>query len=177
MTGQEFKVFALPILIEHTLKAKKTSSGAKQMTKRFLQTLLMGLAILSLTSGVHASNKITVCHKDLNTISIDRNAWDAHYKHGDVWGSCDSYPKYSVVVIFRCGVSVNGGLTVTTVSPSVDIPVSAPQIAEDDNCADTNATLIEHGFNLKNVTSGSVDTNFETEYFYSRQYLQYHRPR
>lgn len=137
----------------------------------------MGLAILSLASGAQASNKISVCHKDVNTITIDRSAWDAHYKHGDVWGSCDNYAKYTVAVIFRCGVSVDGDLTVTTISWSEDIPVAVPQVVQDDNCADANAALVDNGFDLKNVTSGPVDTNFETEYLYSRQYLEYHRPK
>lgn len=148
------------------------------MKKRFLRTLLMGLAMLSLASGAHAANKVTVCHKDLDTINIDKSAWPAHKKHGDVWGSCDNYGKYTVSVIFRCGVSdTGGGLVVTTVSSSVDIPLAVPAVVEDDNCADANAALMDIRFDLKNVTSGPVDSDFETEYFYSRQYLNYHRPK
>lgn len=145
--------------------------------RRFLLSIPIGLAMLALASGASAAKKVTICHKDLNTIEIAQSAWNAHKNHGDVWGSCDNYAKYSVAVIFRCGVSVSDGLIVTTVSSSVDIPVAVPQVVEDDNCADANATLIDLGFNLKNVTSGPVDSNFETEYFYSRKYLNYHRPK
>jgi len=145
------------------------------MTIRFLQSLVMGLAIISLAGGAYAG-KATICHKSLDTISINSNAWPAHKAHGDVWGSCDNYAKYSVTVIFRCGLSVDGDLVVTSVSSSEDIPVTEPLVVEGDNCADANAVLINSRFNLKNVTAGSVDTNFETEYFYSRKYLLYHHP-
>lgn len=142
----------------------------------FLLSLLMGLAILSFAGGTCAA-KATICHKDLDTISINTNAWPAHKAHGDVWGSCDNYAKYSVVIIFRCGVAQSGGLTVTTVSASEDLPIAAPAIYRDDNCADANAALINSGFDLKNVTSGPVGSDFETEYLYSRKYLRYHRPK
>jgi len=142
-----------------------------------MQRLLIGLAILSLAGGAYAS-KATICHKDLDTITIDKNAWPAHKKHGDVWGSCNNYRKYTVSIIFRCGVSdIGGGLVVTTVSSSVDIPLAVPAVVADDNCADANAALMDLRFDLKNVTSGPVGTDFETEYFYSRKYLQYHRPK
>jgi hypothetical protein len=32
--------------------------------------------------------KVTVCHKDKNTLSIDRSALNAHLNHGDVEGPC-----------------------------------------------------------------------------------------
>ena len=32
--------------------------------------------------------KVTICHKGKNTISISRNAWPAHQRHGDVTGTC-----------------------------------------------------------------------------------------
>jgi len=146
------------------------------MANRFLQGLVSGVAILTLAGGAHA-NKVTICHKDINTISIAKSAWPAHKDHGDVWGSCDNYAKYSVVVIFRCGISIDGGLTVTTVNASEDIPVAVPLVVKDDNCADANAALMNAQFDLTNITSGSVDTNFETEYVYTREYLQHHKPK
>ena len=147
------------------------------MANKLIRNFVLGLALLSLAGGAYA-RKITVCHKDLDTISIDEHAWLAHKNHGDFWGSCDNYEKYSVAIIFRCGVSESGnGLVVTTVSASVDIPYAAPAVVAEDDCADANAVLINAKFNLKNVTSGPVDANFETEYFYSRKYLLLHRPK
>lgn len=32
--------------------------------------------------------KVTVCHKNKNTIRISVNAWKAHQRHGDVQGTC-----------------------------------------------------------------------------------------
>lgn len=146
------------------------------MTIRFLQSLVMGLAMIAMAGGAYAA-KGTICHKDLETITINVSAWPAHKAHGDVWDSCDKYAKYSVTAIFRCGLSAEGDLVVTSVSSSEDFPVEEPLlVVEGDNCAVANATLINSKFNLKNVTAGSVGSNFETEYFYSRKYLRYHHP-
>jgi len=68
-------------------------------------------------------------------------------------------------------------MIVTTVSSSVDIPIAVPQVVKDDNCADANAAFMDLRFDLKNVTSGPVGADFETEYLYSRNFLNYHRPR
>jgi hypothetical protein len=146
------------------------------MAIRFLQSSLIGLAILSLASGAYAAKKITICHKDLDTIKVSKKAWPAHKAHGDVRGSCGKHPKYSVAIIFRCGVSDTGGMVVTAVSSSVDIPLAVPAVVENDNCADANAALTDLRFGLKNVTSGPVGDDFETEYLYSRKYLEVHRP-
>lgn len=32
--------------------------------------------------------KITICHKKRNTITISINAWPAHRAHGDTMGAC-----------------------------------------------------------------------------------------
>jgi hypothetical protein len=38
--------------------------------------------------GTPSSHKVTICHKGKNTISVDRNALDAHLAHGDTIGAC-----------------------------------------------------------------------------------------
>ena len=146
------------------------------MAIRLLQSSLIGLVILSLSGGAYAAGKNLICHKDLDTISINWHAWEAHKAHGDVWGPCEKHPKYAVAIIFRCGVSDTGGMVVTAVSSSVDIPLATPAVVEDDNCADANAALTDLRFGLKNVTSGPVGDDFETEYLYARKYLKVHRP-
>ena len=45
------------------------------------------------TSGNHDTEnnkKVTVCHKDKNTISISKNALSAHLNHGDYLGKCSN---------------------------------------------------------------------------------------
>ena len=145
------------------------------MTKQLLKMLLMGLAGLTVSNSVQAM-QIEICHKDGNTLTIDASAWQAHKAHGDLWGSCDRHPTYAVVVIFRCGLSAGGGLVVTTVSSSADIPLAVPQVVPADNCADANAMLNDFKFELLSVTSGSVDANFETEYAYSRRFFMNQKP-
>lgn len=34
--------------------------------------------------------KVTICHKGKKTITISKNAWPAHKRHGDTLGSCQS---------------------------------------------------------------------------------------
>jgi len=130
------------------------------------------MAIVSLAGGAHAG-KVGVCHKG-QSILIDDSALSAHKAHGDQRGRCEDR-NYTVVTIFRCGVSPTGGLTVTVVSSSADFPIAVPQVEDADNCADANATFMDYGFNLKNVTSGPVGGDFETESFYERKFLDIHR--
>jgi len=140
------------------------------MKKNLLKAMLFGLVITAISGGAHAG-KVRVCH-DGKTLWINSNALQAHLNHGDVRGRCEDFKEVSAVVIFRCGVSSANGLIVTAVSSTLDLPVAYPQVVPTDNCADANATLIDHKFTLQNVTSGPVGADFETEYFYERKILR-----
>jgi hypothetical protein len=40
------------------------------------------------------NKKITICHKDKDTITISKNAWEAHKDHGDYKGPCKDKKDY-----------------------------------------------------------------------------------
>ena len=53
-------------------KADSTSAGGKGLTA---------------SASAHPSAKVTICHKGI-TITISKEALDAHLRHGDTIGSC-----------------------------------------------------------------------------------------
>lgn len=40
------------------------------------------------TAAYGPHDKVTLCHKGKETITVSRNAADAHYAHGDTPGAC-----------------------------------------------------------------------------------------
>jgi hypothetical protein len=55
----------------------------------------VGFAKGSITAAQYqyGKNKITICHKGKNTITISQAAWPAHKKHGDTLGPCTNGHK------------------------------------------------------------------------------------
>lgn len=45
---------------------------------------------IKLQDGVDDGEKITICHKGKNTITVGASAWPAHLAHGDTLGPCGS---------------------------------------------------------------------------------------
>ncbi len=45
--------------------------------------------VITAAQGAYGK-KVTICHKGKNTISISKNAWAAHQRHGDTLGTCAS---------------------------------------------------------------------------------------
>lgn len=132
---------------------------------------LAGSAIFLLASGVHAAEKLVpVCHKE-KTIWVAPEAVDAHVGHGDDNVRCQDR-FYSGVTIFRCGVSSENDMVVTAASLSFGTPLWAPQIAVDDDCAEANAALLDAGYQRKQVESGPVGEDFETEYYYEQKFVK-----
>ena len=57
----------------------------------FVATLVIGLvggALLATSIEAAPQDKVTICHKGMNTISVSRNALPAHIAHGDEEGAC-----------------------------------------------------------------------------------------
>jgi hypothetical protein len=146
--------------------------------------MLMALALFVLAGNAQAAKKgkAFVCHKDdegeYKTLRISGNAVEAHLNHGDMLGRCEDMPTEKAVVIFRCGsdgmvgepggelgVEPVGGLVVTVVSVSENLPAEAPEVVEGQECAEANASLLNGGFELEQVNSGA-GIDMETEYMY-----------
>ena len=61
-------------------------------------SLLLGVlsisgAVPGTTEAAYPSDKVTLCHKGKETITVSHNAQDAHMKHGDTVGPCPTPKK------------------------------------------------------------------------------------
>ena len=131
----------------------------------YLSRLIIIAASLMLITGyAFAGKKKTVCHND-QTISISKNAVNAHMAHGDTMGSCPPAPVYQAVVMIRC-LNNNGALVVSGVSTSTNSGIADP-ITPREPCADAVADMMNMGYQLEQVSTGL--TIGETEYLFIGQ--------
>ena len=137
--------------------------------KRILQIAALTVAVAQ--PALAATDKVTLCHKGTDTLSIAQSAVRAHTNHGDTLGACPVVePTPAAAALMRCD-SVVGSMVVVAVSASDqgEVPVELP-VAVDGNCAAGVADLLNSGWQLKFVTSGSAVTpgegqsGFVTEY-------------
>lgn len=57
--------------------------------KRFFSALLLLVLFGAVTQPVYATeHKVSICHKEKNTLVVDSHAVPAHLAHGDVLGAC-----------------------------------------------------------------------------------------
>jgi len=143
--------------------------------RRLIPIMLVTIGLFAFTGNAQSGEKVNVCHIDdsthFKTIRVSQNALRAHLDHGDVRGKCEKLLTEKAVVIFRCGPDTAGGLVVTDVSLSLNVPEDGPTVVAEDHCADTNANLLNSSFELKHVTSGSVMDGLQTEYMYTAKVL------
>jgi len=143
--------------------------------KRLLPLMLIAVGLFTFAGNAQAGKKVNVCHIDdstqYKTIRISKKALGAHLGHGDVRGKCENMPTEQAVVIFRCGADTAGGLVVTDVSLSLNVPEDGPAVVAGDHCADTNANLLNDSFKLKYANSGSTMDGLQTEYMYTAKVL------
>ena len=117
-----------------------------------------------------ASNKQDVCHKG-DDISVSQSAISAHVGHGDTLGECeDTVPgpgpepvpeTTAAVVMMRCEAVTGNGSVVVSASSSIilDVAVILPIPPVDDpDCAQALAGLMDAGFVLRSITSGSAQS-------------------
>ena len=104
-----------------------------------------------------AADKVTICHKG-ETLSVASSAVSAHMQHGDVEGACVAAPPpvppantMAAVVMMRCEPHVEGGVRVVSASSS---PAPAPIVGGD--CAEALGDLLDGGYELRSVTTGSA---------------------
>lgn len=147
----------------------------KKIVKRLLLPMLITVGSIVLAGNVQAGKKAYVCHKgdegEYKTLKISNNAVDAHLNHGDVLGKCDDLSKERAVIMFTCGADVSGGISVTAFSLSENVPEEAPVVMAGASCAETNASLLNGGFKLENVSAGSGSSGVETQYMYTGEFV------
>jgi len=109
-----------------------------------------------------AANKVTICHKG-ETLSVAGSAVSAHMQHGDVEGACVAAPPpvppantIAAVVMMRCEPQGDAGVLVVSASSS---PAPADPIAVGDDCAAVLGDLLDAGYDLRSVTTGSAGTD------------------
>lgn len=134
------------------------------MLKMQKSTLIAGViaVALFLLSGfgrdAFAMDKVTICHKGNKTASVAQPAVSAHLAHGDTLGACGSTPPppgdMAAVVMMQCGPD-EGSIVVSAVSSSPS-PAIEGGIAPGDDCAVVLAELLDAGYYLKSVTTGSA---------------------
>ena len=125
--------------------------------------ILLALCSVSL-NAVSANNNQVVCHKG-KEISVAQPAVSAHLNHGDSLGACvETLPEpepepgtMAAVVMMRCEAIVGNGVEVVSFSASFDFASIQP--VEPTNCAASLADLLDAGFNLRSVTSGSAEAD------------------
>jgi hypothetical protein len=131
------------------------------MYKIILTIILLTLSSVSL-NAVSANIKQVVCHKG-DEISVAQSAVSAHMNHGDTLGACvETSPEpdpdtMAAVVMMRCEAIAGKGVEVVSVSASFDFASIQP--VEPVDCAVTLANLLDAGFYLRSVTSGSAEAD------------------
>jgi hypothetical protein len=127
---------------------------------------LMTAVTLAALSGfgqgaLAAADKVTICHNG-QTLSIAASAVSAHMQHGDVKGACVAAPPVppantmAAVVMMRCEPQGASGVLVVSASRSPAPADPADAIAVNDDCAAVLGDLLDAGYELRSVTTGSA---------------------
>ncbi len=132
-----------------------------------MKTLAIGITMFALTAvGQLAfanseadSEKVTICHKGAKTASIPASAVPGHQRHGDTIGACDSpdTSTMAAVVMMRC--EPEEGSVIVVAASSSPSPAIDGGIVTGEDCAEVLAELLETGYGLRTVTTGSAEEN------------------
>jgi hypothetical protein len=113
------------------------------------------LALASFGQGaLAAADKVTICHKGVQTADVAASSVSAHQQHGDTLGACDG-ATMAAVVMMRCEPQ-DGVVTVVAASSSPS-PAIENGISAGDDCAVVYAQLISSDYELTAVTTGSAE--------------------
>jgi hypothetical protein len=152
------------------------------MNKFISAIILLALSSVSL-NAFSAADKVEVCHKG-QEINVAMSSLSAHKAHGDtVYDDddedydCDGTstkpdPKTkAAVMMMRCDAIEGNGVVVVSASTSVDlgadfvtilpiplpIPLPNPPVEPYPNCAKALGALLNAGFVLRSINSGSAE--------------------
>jgi hypothetical protein len=130
--------------------------GYLKMNKVTMTIALFALCGFSQVSLADAE-KVTICHKGVQTASVAASAVSAHQQHGDTLGACGAAADQmmAAVVMMRCEPQ-EGVVKVTAASTSPS-PAIEGGIAPGDDCAAVLAELIDAGYGLRTVTTGTAE--------------------
>ena len=138
-----------------------------------MRKVISAIILLVLSSvSVNAfsdDHKVEVCHKGIKVISIAAPSVPNHINHGDTLGVCEDEtspePEHmAAVVMMRCEAIAGNGVVVLSASSSIvlDGAIILPILpGSDPDCAQALAGLINAGFTLKSIQSGSAENGEE----------------
>jgi hypothetical protein len=123
------------------------------------------LAILTLFSLSHgalgAAERVTICHKNVQTASIAAPALSAHLQHGDTEGPCtddsQSAKTMAAVVMMRCEAQLGGGVLVVSASSSPRPAIGMDIIPGESDCSVVLGALIDANYGLRTVNNGTAE--------------------
>ena len=130
-----------------------------------MRKLLSTLAILTLCGLSHgalaAAERVTICHKNVQTASIAAPALSAHLQHGDTEGPCgeDSQPAETMtgVVMMRCEAQQGDGVLVVSASSSPPPAIDMDIVPGESDCSVILGALLDANYGLRTVNSGSAE--------------------
>lgn len=123
------------------------------MNKRMIVMALLAMSCFG-QAAFAASEKTTICHKGVQTASVPASAVPGHQQHGDSLGACGA-PTMAAVVMLRCEPQ-EGSVKVVAESSSPS-PAISGGIVPGDDCAAVLAAVIDEGYGLRAVTTGSAE--------------------
>jgi Ca2+-binding RTX toxin-like protein len=131
---------------------------------------IMGLTIAVVAYAAQNGNalgttKVTLCHKDKNTITVGKPAVDAHMNHGDDMGACNSaqarttsFDETTMMIVPTTVPETTTTVPETTTTvPETTTTVMEEEIGEDAKSADpaTDTTNTEGTTQNDNITLGT----------------------
>ena len=126
-----------------------------------MKKLAMGMTMFALAGFGHTafadSERVTICHKEVQTASVPASAVPGHQRHGDTLGECDSSQDSSMaaVVMMRC--EPQDGNVIVVAASSSPSPAIDGGIVSGDDCAAVLAELLDEDYALRAVTTGSAE--------------------
>ena len=125
-----------------------------------MKKLTMTLALLALSgfgqTALADSEKVTICHKSVQTASVAASSVSAHQGHGDTLGVCGApiVETMAAVVMMRC--EPQDGVVKVVAASSSPTPAIEGSVSPGADCAVILAELIDASYELRPVTTGSA---------------------
>lgn len=122
--------------------------------------VLVLFALSGFGRNAFAAERVTICHKGVQTASVAAQAVSAHEEHGDTLRACGAVTEpeeyMAAVVMMRCDAILGGTVQVTSASISPGDIIEGG-INPRDDCAAVMAELIDDGYGLRSITNGSAE--------------------
>ena len=135
------------------------------MNKHVITNFMSLIALLALSvfnqTAFAAAERVTICHKDVQTASVALQALSAHMGHGNEEGACsDDLPStntVAAVVMMRCDAQMESSVLVVSASSSPAPAIGVDIVPGESDCAVVLGALIDADYGLRSVTNGTAE--------------------